>query len=302
LGDTLSGSDVFAKYPKMGYTNVKETPNYSYYDPNTGSIGIRESSKQKISPLLHEVQHAIQNAENWPGGGRPSRMIFDDYPPDIKKRINEYLSVLNENPHVQSSIDNLHKKGKIEAYYNLTGESQARATQDRLDMDMQQRRDNYPLAGDRLGATPLDDLINKYTDDVPFAKGGHVDKDSMELNKPHRTPNHPTKSHIVKTMVDGKETIIRFGEQGAETAGKPKEGESDRMKAKRDSFKARHAKNIAKGPSSAAYWANKVKWNEGGSVEYNPIKIDQIIDATHKELGTGRYADGGSVNTTLKLG
>ncbi len=124
----------------------------------------------------------------------------------------------------------------------------------------------------------------------------------MELNKPQRTPNHPTKSHIVKTMVDGKEKIIRFGEQGAETAGKPKEGESDRMKAKRDSFKARHAKNIAKGPSSAAYWANKVKWNEGGSVEYNPIKIDQIIDATHKELGTGRYADGGSVNTTLKLG
>jgi len=135
-----------------------------------------------------------------------------------------------------------------------------------------------------------------------YAKGGSVDKDSMELNKPQRTPNHPTKSHIVKTMVDGKEKIIRFGEQGAETAGKPKEGESDRMKAKRESFKARHAKNIAKGPSSAAYWANKVKWNEGGSVEYNPIKIGQIIDATHKELGTGRYADGGSVNTTLELG
>jgi hypothetical protein len=53
---------------------------------------------------------------------------------------------------------------------------------------------------------------------------------------------------------------IRFGEQGAETAGKPKAGESDRMKAKRKSFKARHGKNIAKGPMSAAYWADKVKW------------------------------------------
>ncbi len=53
---------------------------------------------------------------------------------------------------------------------------------------------------------------------------------------------------------------IRFGEQGAETAGAPKEGESDRMKAKRKSFKARHAKNIAKGKMSAAYWADKVKW------------------------------------------
>jgi hypothetical protein len=57
-----------------------------------------------------------------------------------------------------------------------------------------------------------------------------------------------------------KPKIIRFGERGASTAGKPKSGESARMKKKRKSFKARHRKNIAKGPSSAAYWANKVKW------------------------------------------
>ena len=87
-----------------------------------------------------------------------------------------------------------------------------------------------------------------------------VDKDNLPLNKPRRTPGHLTKSHVVKTKVDGKEKIIRFGEQGASTAGEPKEGESDRMKAKRASFKARHARNIAKGPSSAAYWADKVKW------------------------------------------
>jgi hypothetical protein len=82
----------------------------------------------------------------------------------------------------------------------------------------------------------------------------------MACNKPQKTPGHPTKSHIVKACDNGKEKLIRFGEQGAETAGKPKEGESDRMKQKRASFKARHAKNIAKGKMSAAYWANREKW------------------------------------------
>jgi hypothetical protein len=57
-----------------------------------------------------------------------------------------------------------------------------------------------------------------------------------------------------------KYKLIRFGEQGASVAGKPKKGESDRMKAKRKSFKSRHRKNIAKGKMSAAYWADKVKW------------------------------------------
>ena len=80
------------------------------------------------------------------------------------------------------------------------------------------------------------------------------------FNKPKRTPNHPKKSHIVVAKVGDKIKTIRFGEQGASTAGKPKSGESDRMKNKRASFKARHAKNIAKGKMSAAYWANKVKW------------------------------------------
>jgi hypothetical protein len=87
-----------------------------------------------------------------------------------------------------------------------------------------------------------------------------IDKASMACNKPRRTPDNPKKSHVVKACFDGKEKIIRFGEQGASTAGKPKEGESERMKAKRASFKARHGENIAKGKSSAAYWADKVKW------------------------------------------
>ncbi len=80
------------------------------------------------------------------------------------------------------------------------------------------------------------------------------------VNKPKRTPNHPKKSHIVVAKEGSKIKTIRFGEQGASTAGKPKKGESERMKKKRASFKARHRKNIAKGKMSAAYWADKVKW------------------------------------------
>ena len=79
-------------------------------------------------------------------------------------------------------------------------------------------------------------------------------------NKPKRTPTHPKKSHIVVAKEGNQVKTIRFGEQGAKTAGKPKAGEADRMKKKRASFKARHARNIAKGKMSAAYWADKVKW------------------------------------------
>ena len=79
-------------------------------------------------------------------------------------------------------------------------------------------------------------------------------------NKPKRTPKHPKKSHVVLAKEGDTIKLIRFGEQGASTAGKPKAGESDRMKKKRASFKARHAKNIKKGKMSAAYWADKVKW------------------------------------------
>jgi len=87
-----------------------------------------------------------------------------------------------------------------------------------------------------------------------------VVKKAMACNKPKRTPSHPKKSHVVKACSKGKEKVIRYGEQGATTAGKPKKGESDAMKAKRKSFKARHGKNIAKGKMSAAYWADKSKW------------------------------------------
>ena len=79
-------------------------------------------------------------------------------------------------------------------------------------------------------------------------------------NKPKRTPSHPTKSHVVVAKEGDTIKTIRFGEQGAKTAGKPKKGESEAMKKKRASFKARHGKNISKGKMSAAYWADKTKW------------------------------------------
>ena len=85
-------------------------------------------------------------------------------------------------------------------------------------------------------------------------------------NRAKRTPNHPTKSHVVVAKEGDKIKLIRFGQQGKKvgavkgTAGKPKAGESARMKAKRKSFKARHAKNIRRGKMSAAWWADKVKW------------------------------------------
>ncbi len=80
------------------------------------------------------------------------------------------------------------------------------------------------------------------------------------FNKPKRTPAHPTKSHVVVAKEGSQVKTIRFGEQGAKTAGAPKAGESEKMKMKRKSFKARHSKNIAKGKMSAAYWADKAKW------------------------------------------
>ena len=86
---------------------------------------------------------------------------------------------------------------------------------------------------------------------------GRVDKSKLPCNKPKRQSHGsgPSgKSHIVKACKDGKEKIIRFGQVAGK---KPK---TAKEKARRKSFKARHAKNIAKGVFSAAYWANKVKW------------------------------------------
>jgi hypothetical protein len=79
------------------------------------------------------------------------------------------------------------------------------------------------------------------------------------VNKPKRTPGHKTKSHVVMAKEGDTYKVVRFGQQGVQ--GSPrKEGESASYRARRESFKARHAKNIAKGRMSAAWWADKYKW------------------------------------------
>ena len=77
-------------------------------------------------------------------------------------------------------------------------------------------------------------------------------------SKPKRTPNHKTKSHVVLVKDNGKDKLIRFGQQGVSGAGKNPVTEKNKARSK--SFKARHGKNIAKGKTSAAYWSDRVKW------------------------------------------
>lgn len=93
-----------------------------------------------------------------------------------------------------------------------------------------------------------------------------IDKEDLDCNKPRATPDHPSSSHIVKSCYPGAPKggkLIRFGQQGVKGSPK-KEGESEAYRKRRESFKARHAKNIAKGKSSAAYWSNLWKWSEQG--------------------------------------
>jgi hypothetical protein len=78
-------------------------------------------------------------------------------------------------------------------------------------------------------------------------------------NKPKKTPSHPTKSHAVLAKEGDEVKLIRFGQQGVK-GSPPTKGESEADKARRKSFKARHAENIAKGKMSAAYWSSKEKW------------------------------------------
>jgi len=86
----------------------------------------------------------------------------------------------------------------------------------------------------------------------------YAEKADLACNKP-QADTQGGHSHVVKACYDGQEKLIRFGQAGVKGSPK-KEGESESYKARREAFKARHAKNIAKGPSSGSYWANKVKW------------------------------------------
>jgi hypothetical protein len=91
------------------------------------------------------------------------------------------------------------------------------------------------------------------------AKAAKLAKDEMACNKPRKTPGHATKSHVVKACKDGKEKIVRFGQQGVEGAGKNPTTEKD--KARKKSYYARHnAQDANPDKFSARYWSHKVKW------------------------------------------
>jgi hypothetical protein len=92
-----------------------------------------------------------------------------------------------------------------------------------------------------------------------MAKDSRLERAGVSgFNKPKRTPSHPTKSHVVVAKEGDKVKTIRFGQQGVSGAGKSPKTASE--KARRKSFKARHAKNISRGKMSAAYWSDKTKW------------------------------------------
>jgi len=94
---------------------------------------------------------------------------------------------------------------------------------------------------------------------MPSKKDPRLERAGVSgYNKPKRTPSHPTKSHVVVAKEGDKVKTIRYGQQGVKGAGK--NPTTAKEKARRKSFKARHAKNISKGKMSAAYWANKSKW------------------------------------------
>jgi len=94
---------------------------------------------------------------------------------------------------------------------------------------------------------------------MPTSKDSRLTRAGVSgYNKPKKTPNHPTKSHVVVAKEGDKVKTIRYGQQGVKGAGK--NPTTDAEKARKKSFKARHAKNISKGKMSAAYWADKSKW------------------------------------------
>ena len=101
-----------------------------------------------------------------------------------------------------------------------------------------------------------------YTDLNVKNESANLDKSKMPCNKPKAQAHgsgETGKSHVVKACTDNEEKLIRFGQKGVKGSPK-KESESKEYASRRNRFKSRHAKNIAKGKMSAAYWADKVKW------------------------------------------
>jgi len=112
----------------------------------------------------------------------------------------------------------------------------------------------------------LNTFLEEYAERQAMALGypqqEFIEKKNLKCNQPKADPvgdSKTGKSHVVKACSGGKEKLIRFGQRGVKGSPK-KDGESESYRKRRKSFQSRHAKNIAKGKMSAAYWSNRVKW------------------------------------------
>lgn len=152
----------------------------------------------------------------------------------------EFMRIMSQMQRQKNRADALTAQGQ-DALAQLREED---PTQFFADQDMVQRGSPMEIAWSVMKAKKRDPRL---------ARAG-----VSGFNKPKRTPNHPKKSHIVVARSGGKVKTIRFGQKGAKTV--TESNPTGKRAKKQKSFKARHAKNIARGPMSAAYWANKVKW------------------------------------------
>lgn len=192
--DAVSHKGLQTEYPDLSSLSALHYPSEQYrgasFDPKDKVITFgHEAMNQGKSVSLHELQHAIQNQEGWARGGSPDNppipymdeinkireetKNLDIDPYNLSNQINsgwyvpqEKLNAYEKWKELKTKEDELLKKSTsvtpMQAYQRLTGEAQARATQDRMNMNMQQRRDTYPLAGDKLSDIPLNQLINRY--------------------------------------------------------------------------------------------------------------------------------------------
>jgi hypothetical protein len=195
--DALNHNNLQKEYPDLESLSALHYPSEQYrgasFDPKDKVITFgHEAMNQGKSVSLHELQHAVQEKEGWTRGGSPGmfpdvsekKKLLGDaniltrmymHTGDIKSAKELFIKKIGREPEYFSESyalsghhpDTFLKERDAllspeENYQRLTGEAQARATQDRMNMGMQQRRDTYPLAGGKLSDIPLDQLINRY--------------------------------------------------------------------------------------------------------------------------------------------
>jgi len=156
--DVYIHPELYQNYPTLENMRVRETSGGGgSYDPSSWEFTIG-TGKDASSTMAHEGQHAIQQREGWARGGSPVSIQF------------EYAGKQNPNTGSNYTMPEAYDQA-VSDYKRLTGEAQARATQERLAMDMLQRRSNYPLEGGTLGGIQLDQLINRYGGEGPQQGG-----------------------------------------------------------------------------------------------------------------------------------